>query len=250
MFRIIIISIAVTIGLAGCGEDAPQKSVNEGNTAAQIKPMAVKNEMNTQDVKKPDAQAVAIQLQTMEASQAVAQALVKEQKAVPVEQVQQTMKPVKEKLIVKVVNAKAITKAVVTKKVEEAAIKVKPTKNMADSTIATPAKQELALGDVVKGKKLAKRCISCHDFGTKDKVGPHLKGIFNRMAGQSGFKKHGAALKTANWAWDEAHLLKWLCDSKAAIKEFTGDPSAKTKMPKQKMCGIKGNDIVAYLKTL
>ncbi|MBL4759442.1 MAG: c-type cytochrome [Mariprofundaceae bacterium] len=250
MFRMIIISIVLTIGLAGCGEDVPQKSINEGNTPSQIESKPVTSKMNTQDVKKADVQAVAIQSQTMEASQAVAQALVKEKEVAPVQQqVQQIMKPAKEKVVVEVVKEKTMTKAVTTKKVE-AAVKVKAIKNKVDATITTPAKQELALGDAVKGKKLAKRCVSCHDFGTKDKVGPHLKGIFNRAAGQSGFKKHGAALKTANWTWDEAHLLTWLCNSKAAIKEFTGDASARTKMPNQKMCGAKGNDIVAYLKLI
>lgn len=96
----------------------------------------------------------------------------------------------------------------------------------------------------------ASKCKTCHSFTMKDKVGPHLKGVFGREAGKSGFKKHSKALKSANWTWDEAHLLKWVCNSKDAIKEFTGDPKAKTKMPPQKMCGEKGKAVVAFLKTL
>jgi cytochrome c len=249
MFRIIIISIAAIIGLAGCGDDAAQKSVSEGSMAVKVSPVAAKNEMNTQDVKKNDVQAVAIQSQTVEASQSVAQALVKEQKKPAVEQIK-PLNPVKKERIIEVAKEKVLTKPVITKKTEAPAAKVATVKSVAEPVPVSLPKQEVSLGDVVKGKKLAKRCVSCHDFGMKDKVGPHLKGVFNRVAGQSGFKKHGAALKTANWTWDEAHLLKWLCDSKAAIKEFTGDASAKTKMPKQKMCGAKGNDIVAYLKTI
>jgi len=224
MFRIIIISIAAIIGLTGCGDDAAQKSVNEGSMAVKVNPVLAKNEMNTQDVKKNDVQPVAIQSQTAETSQAVAAMLAKSSKTIEVEPMR-LKQAVKEKLPVE-------------------AMKVKAT------AVASPAKPELTLGDAVKGKSLAKRCVACHRFDMKDKVGPHLQGVFNRAAGQSGFKRHSAALKAANWHWDEAHLLKWVCDSKSAIKAFTGDPSAKTKMPKQGMCGVKGNDVVAYLKTL
>jgi len=94
------------------------------------------------------------------------------------------------------------------------------------------------------------KCKACHNFTMKDKVGPHLKGIVGRKAGQSGFKRHSEALKHANWIWDEAHLLKWICNSKEAIKEFTGNPHATTKMPIQKLCGEKGKKVVAFLKSI
>ncbi|MBN4061283.1 MAG: cytochrome C [Proteobacteria bacterium] len=94
------------------------------------------------------------------------------------------------------------------------------------------------------------KCKACHNFTMKDKVGPHLKGVFGREAGKSGFKKHSKALKNANWTWNEENLLKWVCNSKNAIKELTGDPKARTKMPPQKMCGEKGKAVVAFLKTL
>lgn len=94
------------------------------------------------------------------------------------------------------------------------------------------------------------KCKACHNFTTKDKVGPHLKGVVGRLAGHSGFKKHSKALKNATWIWDEEKLLKWVCNSKDAIKEFTGDPHAKTKMPPQKMCGEKGKKVVEFLKSI
>jgi len=94
------------------------------------------------------------------------------------------------------------------------------------------------------------KCKACHNFTMKDKVGPHLQGVVGRAAGKSGFKKHSKALKNADWTWDEAHLRKWICNSKDAVKEFTGNPKAKTKMPPQKMCGKKGDAIIAFLKSI
>jgi len=250
MFRIAMVSMIVTMGLVGCGEDVAQKPIHKEQVAVAVTPSMGKNEVNTQDVKKDDVQAVAIHAQTTEASQAVAESLAKTQEMPTSEHV----KPLK--VVEKKVKMEAVKeKAPVVPAVEKAAVvidgaRVKPVKIKADVASADKPKQMAALGNAVKGKVLAKRCASCHDFGMKDKVGPHLQGVFNSAAGQSGFKRHSAAFKTANWTWDEAHLLKWLCDSKSAIKEFTGNGSAKTKMPKQNMCGTKGDDIVAYLKTL
>ncbi len=251
MFRIAMVSMIVTIGLVGCGEDSPKKPMSEEKVAVEVVPSVVKNKVNTQDVKKNDVQTVAMQSQTTQASQAVAELLAKKQKVATVAHVE-PLKYVKETVNVEAVKEKIPAKLVEAKKTEVVVVDapVKAAKIMSDSVTVDQPKQQLALGDAVKGKALAKRCASCHDFGTKDKVGPHLQGVFNRAAGQSGFKRHSAALKTANWVWDEPHLLKWICDSKAAVKEFTGNASAKTKMSKQNMCGVKGNDIVAYLKTL
>ena len=95
-----------------------------------------------------------------------------------------------------------------------------------------------------------KKCKACHNFSTKGKVGPGLQGVFGRKAGSADFKKYSKALKHADWVWDEEHLRAWICNSKKAIKEFTGDNHAKTKMPPQKMCGDKADEVIAFLKNL
>jgi len=128
------------------------------------------------------------------------------------------------------------------------------------STIAkTLPLAHVTAGNAGRGKRLARKCTVCHDFGPKKKVGPGLgagngmPGIYGRKAGASpGFKyKFTRYIKGEAWVWDDAHLAAWLCDSKSAVKTFTADTSAKTKMPKQKICDPDSQaDIIAYLKTL
>jgi len=97
------------------------------------------------------------------------------------------------------------------------------------------------------------KCRACHNFDDANKVGPGLKGIVGRKAGtHPGYSyKFTKYIKPGKaWVWDEAHLRKWINNSKKAIKEFTGDPSAKTKMGKQHVKGKKADKIIAFLKTI
>ncbi|MDX8391874.1 MAG: c-type cytochrome [Mariprofundaceae bacterium] len=117
-----------------------------------------------------------------------------------------------------------------------------------------PAKPSVLVGDAHQGKKLAKRCAACHDFGSKNKTGPALGAVFGRQAATApGYRYVYAAFIPADkaWHWDEPHLAAWLCDSKKAVRSFTGNAKAKTKMSPQRICDAKKQrDIIAYLKTL
>jgi len=93
------------------------------------------------------------------------------------------------------------------------------------------------------------KCKACHNFTAENKVGPGLAGVVGRAAGKHEGFKYSDSLGGANWNWDEDHLRKWMCDSKDAIKEFTGDANAKTKMPPQKVCDkAKQDEVIAFLK--
>jgi len=104
------------------------------------------------------------------------------------------------------------------------------------------------------------KCKICHSLGAKLKVGPGLgkgngiPGIFGRKAGTfPGFKyKFTKYIKPGKaWVWDEAHLRQWECDSKKAIKAFTGDAEARTKMPPQHLCGpAKQDAAIAALRSI
>jgi len=96
------------------------------------------------------------------------------------------------------------------------------------------------------------KCMACHSFdkGGPNRVGPNLFGVYGRTVGiKEGFRYSPVMTKHA-WSWDEAHLKKWVCDAKEAVKEFSGDASARVRMPPMHMCGEKADPIIAYLKTL
>jgi len=93
------------------------------------------------------------------------------------------------------------------------------------------------------------KCATCHNFDSSNKVGPGLGGIIGRPAGKLEGFKYGPGLSDANWNWDEAKLREWMCNSKDAVKKFTGDDKAKTKMPPQKVCDPAAqNEVLAKLK--
>ncbi|MDQ7001521.1 MAG: c-type cytochrome [Ghiorsea sp.] len=104
------------------------------------------------------------------------------------------------------------------------------------------------LGDAMKGKKIAKKCMACHTFekGGRKKTGPNLFAVVGRDKGAASGFKYGTYLKNAPGSWTESDLRAWIKGSKAVAKAAGG----KTKMPSQKIKGKKADDLIAYLKTL
>jgi cytochrome c2 len=96
-----------------------------------------------------------------------------------------------------------------------------------------------------------RRCQMCHDFTTgKNGIGPSLKGILGRKAGTyPGYKyTFTKYIKGEPWVWTEKRLREWDEDSESAVKEFTGDPNAKTKMPRQAFTGLEEDNVITYIK--
>jgi len=99
--------------------------------------------------------------------------------------------------------------------------------------------------------KVWKKCTTCHHFTDHAYIGPGLRAVIGRTAGtRAGFKyKFTKYIVGDAWTWDEAHLRKWMCNSKKAVKEFTGNPKARTRMPKMKICdAAKQDEVLAKLK--
>lgn len=115
------------------------------------------------------------------------------------------------------------------------------------ASIGIPSSQAFAGGDAALGKKVFAKCMACHDAkAEKDKVGPHLVGVFGRTAGTSASfaKKYSSAMVAAGVAglvWDEVSLSEYLKNPKERI------PGNKMVFP-----GLKTDEeianVIAYLK--
>ena len=78
----------------------------------------------------------------------------------------------------------------------------------------------LASADIARGKKVFKKCASCHSSasGAKNKIGPNLWGVVGRpVASGAGFKYSGA-LSGIDGNWDFAKLDGFLTSPKAFAK--------------------------------
>ncbi len=73
------------------------------------------------------------------------------------------------------------------------------------------------------GEKLFKtRCSACHwDPATPDekpRMGPSLKGVVGRKAGEGPFKRYSPAMKAASFTWTAETLGHYLDDPRKTVK--------------------------------
>ncbi len=82
-------------------------------------------------------------------------------------------------------------------------------------SLAGVSAAETQKADLEQGKKLFNACKGCHEIGTgaRNKVGPHLDGVFGRTAGSIKGFKYSSAMKDAGkngLIWDEKNLGEYL----------------------------------------
>ena len=100
----------------------------------------------------------------------------------------------------------------------------------------------LAEGDAVKGEKVFRKCKACHVADAeKNRVGPHLVGLFGRTSGSIEGYKYSKAMKEAAISWDEE-----------TVSAYLENPRGYVKGTKMAFGGLKKKqdraDVVAYLK--
>jgi len=95
-------------------------------------------------------------------------------------------------------------------------------------------------GDAARGKIVfEKRCTGCHSLN-QDRDGPHLAGVYGRVAASvSGFD-YSDALKKTHIVWNEATLDQWLTDPQTMV------PGADMDFYVAK--ADERADVIAYLK--
>ncbi|MCH7888167.1 MAG: c-type cytochrome [Proteobacteria bacterium] len=111
-----------------------------------------------------------------------------------------------------------------------------------------------AEGDAAKGKTGYKKCKACHTIeeGGKNKIGPNLFAIGGRQAGIVPKYKYSKSYVTAGekgLVWTEENLVEYLADPKAFIRQASGDPKGRTKMPLKLKKEETRRDVAAYLMT-
>ena len=106
-----------------------------------------------------------------------------------------------------------IEPVVTTVSAESAPVDKSPVKMVASEQ---PLKVLLASASMDRGKKVAKKCVSCHTFekNGKNKVGPNLYNIFGKTRGVvSGFA-YSSAIKTMGGKWGFEDMNQFLVKPK------------------------------------
>jgi len=108
---------------------------------------------------------------------------------------------------------------------------------------AEPSLEDLmAKADMARGKKLSRKCSSCHTFDPKkgNRVGPNLGGLFGRDVANISNFKYSKAMKAKGGKWTAENLDAFLKKPRVAV------PHTKMSFP-----GIKkAEDRAALIKWL
>ena len=99
-----------------------------------------------------------------------------------------------------------------------------------------------AEGDAGKGKKVFNKCKTCHSLEDgKNKIGPHLFGMFGRTAGAVEGFKYSDAMKDSGVVWDDETLDALITKPKDFMP---GTKMAYSGLKKE----TQRQDLIAFLK--
>ncbi len=120
---------------------------------------------------------------------------------------------------------------------------------VAGLVLAMPAHAQ----DADAGKKVFKKCASCHKVGegAKNGVGPMLNGIFGRVAGTVDGFKYGKSIVEAGEAglvWDDEQVALYITDPKGYMKDYLKADKVKVKMTYKLKKEQERLDVIAYLR--
>ena len=110
------------------------------------------------------------------------------------------------------------------------------------TTFVLAAGMARAQGDPKRGEKIFEKCRACHAIdGGANEVGPGLRGVFGRRAGERDDFRYSPALKRSGIIWTEGTLDTFIADSQATVPAnrmpYAGMPNAADR-----------GDLIAYLQ--
>ncbi|MCF6443678.1 c-type cytochrome [Nereida sp. MMG025] len=103
-----------------------------------------------------------------------------------------------------------------------------------------------AIGDAEKGEKIFNQCSGCHQVGSgaKDRIGPHLNGVFGSKAGDHEGYRYSNSMQRAR-----ADGLVWTAQT---LDTFIENPKTLVSKTRMSFRGIKNAqeraDLLAYLR--
>lgn len=115
------------------------------------------------------------------------------------------------------------------------------------ATLAAGGSLASELGDPAQGQKTFGQCKQCHDIGqgAKNRIGPHLNGVFGRAAGSIDGVRYSKSMLRAG---DDG--LIWTVE---ALDAYIENPKALVSKTRMNFRGIKDpkkrGDLLAYLRT-
>lgn len=128
---------------------------------------------------------------------------------------------------------------------------------LAACVLAISATSSWAEGDPEKGKKVFRKCSTCHMVGdsARLKIGPVLNDLFGRQAGtfpKFKYSKINIAAGEAGLVWTPETVAAYLPDPQNFLKTFLEEKgqkaSGRTKMSFKLRREAEVADVVAYLK--
>ncbi len=233
-----LVMLFVVLGLVSCNQNTAPQQPETTPVQTETKAISVDNMVAVQEPESVSSAEVELKSKLMPQA-AVAPTKDKKVESAKVSVVT-TVEPALEKVVEQPKHVEVTPKKVVAPLVQG--------KQPLRSEPVEQSEPVIAVGDAVKGKKIAKKCMSCHTFkqGGKKKTGPNLFAVVGREKGSVAGFKYGSYLKNAGGVWTEQDLRVWLLDSKGVAKAA----GKKSKMPSQKIKDTKADDLIAYLKSL
>ena len=100
----------------------------------------------------------------------------------------------------------------------------------------------LADGDAARGEKRFEECAACHTFEpSANNVGPSLKGVFERTAGEAPNFLYSPAMRRSRIKWSARTLDEFIADPQKVVPAnrmpYAGMPEARDRA-----------DLLAYLQ--